>query len=269
MTKVSLVVKIMDYLRLNQTTKAMKTILVPINFQAASGKALNYIERVFKDQSIKMELLHVSTPSEKLTKEEIQKSFEKFEYTYLKNCKIPYSLTIAEGTLMEQIQKAINEKRPALVAIGLTGNELVKSMVKLLSCPVLLIPSTNETPAIRNIVYANDFHTIKDSSALEPLWNLAQACDAMVHVLHVTKENTLPKDEAEGPLEYYLDHIRHEYVSLKSDDFVAAINKYAADKKIDLLTLLARDHGKNELHSSGHLVEQLLNKTNIPVLNLV
>ncbi|MBL7856690.1 MAG: universal stress protein [Cyclobacteriaceae bacterium] len=247
----------------------MKTILVPIDFQHASGKALTYIERVFKDQSIRMELLHVSTPAEKSTKEEIQKLFEKFEFEFLKNCRIPYSLTIATGGLLEEIQKNINEKHPSLVVIGLTGNTLVKALVKLMNCPVLIIPSNNETPSIRNIVYANDFHSIKDSSALEPLWNLAQACDAMVHVLHVTREDVLPKDESEGPLEYYLDHIKHEYVSLKSDDFVAAINNYAADKKIDLLTLMIRDHGKNELQSGGQLVEQLLTETNIPVLNLV
>lgn len=259
----------LDYLRLNQTTTSMKTILVPIDFQPASGKALNYIERVFKDQSIKLELLHVSTPSEKLTKEEIKKSFEVFERTYLKESRVPYSFTITEGNLLEQIQKAINEKQPSLVAIGLTGNTLVKSLVKLINCPVLMIPEANNSPAIRNIVYANDFHTIKVSAALEPLWNFAKSCDAMVHVLHVTKENALPQDDAEGPLEYYLDHVNHEYVSIKSNDFVAAIEKYTADKKIDLLTLLVRDHGSNELHSRGELLEQLLSKSNIPILSLV
>ena len=111
-------------------------------------------------------------------------------------------------------------------------------------------------------------NNIKVSSALEPLWNLAQSCNAMVHVLHLSKENSLPQDKAEGPLEYYLDRIRHEYVSVKSDDFVSAINTYAADKKIDLLSLLIRHHGSNDLHSRGQLVEQLLAKTNIPILSL-
>jgi nucleotide-binding universal stress UspA family protein len=247
----------------------MKTILVPIDFQAASGNALNYIEKVFKDQSIKMELLHVATPLEKLTKEEIQKSFEKFENTFLKGSRIPYTFSIVKGNLLEQIQNTIIEKSPSLVAIGLTRNALVKSLVKSINCPVLIIPDTYDSTAIRNIAYANDFHTIKVSSALEPLWNLAKSCDAMVHVLHVTKENTVPQDEAEGPLEYYLDHVKHEYISIKSNDLVAAINKYTSEKKIDLLTLLVRNHGNNELLTHGNLVEQLLSKTNIPILSLV
>lgn len=247
----------------------MKTILVPIDFQVASGKAVHYIERVFKDQSIRMELLHVSTPQEKLTTAEIQKAYEKFEADFLKKSPIPYAFSIATGNLLEQLQKTIDEKHPSLVVIGLTGNTLVKSLLKLINCPVLIIPKNNESPAIRNIVYANDFNAIKVSSALEPLWNLAKTCDARVHVMHVSKERALPKDEAEGPLEYYLDGINHEYVSVKSDDIVEAINQYASEKKIDLLSLLLRDHGKNELHSRGQLVEELLNKTNIPILSLV
>lgn len=154
-----------------------------------------------------------------MTRGEIQKSFEKFEDTFLKATRIPYTFAIAEGNLLEQIQKTIKEKNPSLVAIGLTGNALVKSLVKLIDCPVLIIPDTNDSPAIRNIAYANDFHSIKVSSALEPLWNFAKSCDAMVHVLHAAKESTVPLDEAEGPLEYYLDHVKHEYVSIKSNDF--------------------------------------------------
>jgi hypothetical protein len=247
----------------------MKTVLIPIDFQPAAGKVLHYIERVFKDQSIKAELLHVKTPSEKLTKEEVQKSFDDFEHTYLEGTRLPYHFTQTEGNLLEQIQKKIDELHPSLVAIGLTGNALVKSLLKLVNCPVLMIPGASDSPAIRNIVYANDFHSIKVSSALEPLWNFAKTNHARVHILHVTKENTVPNDDSEGPLEYYLDHVDHEYVSIKSDDFVKAINTYATDKKIDLLTLLVRDHGNNEISSRGRLIEELLTKTKIPVLSLV
>jgi len=245
----------------------MKTVLIPIDFQPAAGKVLHYIERVFKDQSIKAELLHVIKPSE--SKEEVEKLFNAFEHTYLEGTRLPYSFTMTEGNLLEEIQKKIDQIHPSLVAVGLTGNSLVKSLLKLVNCPVLMIPGTIDSPAIRNIVYANDFHTIRVSSALEPLWNFAKSCHAMVHVLHITKENTVPADEAEGPLEYYLDHIDHEYVSIKSNDFVKAINTYAMEKKIDLLTLLVRDHGKNEHSSRGELVEELLTKTQIPILSLV
>ena len=247
----------------------MKTVLVPIDFQPGVGKALHYIERVFKDQSIKVELLHVITPSEKLTMDEVQKLFNDFEHTYLQGTRLRYNFTTVEGGLLERIQKTIDELHPSLVAVGLTGNSLVLSLLKLVNCPILMIPSTNDSPAIRNIAYANDFHSIRVSTALEPLWNFAKSCHATVHVLHVTKENAMSNDEAEGPLEYYLDHIDHEYVSVKSNDFVKAINTYAVEKKIDLLTLLVRDHGNNEQSSRGKLVEELLTKTKIPILSLV
>ena len=70
-------------------------------------------------------------------------------------------------------------------------------------------------------------------------------------------------------MEYYLENVDHEYASIKSDDFVGAINKYATEKKIDLLTLLLRDHGNNSLPSRGEFVQELLTRTQLPILTLV
>ena len=204
-----------------------------------------------------------------MTKEDVQKTFLDFEHRYLEGTRLPYHFTAVEGSLLDQIQNKIDELRPSLVAIGLSGNSLVKSLLKLVRCPVLMIPGSAESPAIRNIVYANDFQNIKVSSALEPLWNFAKSSHARIHIVHVTKEATLPNDKEEESLEYYSDQIDHEYVSIKSDDFVAAINNYAAEKKIDLLTLLLRDHGNNALPSHGKFVEELLARTQIPILSLV
>ena len=47
------------YLGPRSNDSAMKTILIPIDFQPAAGKVLHYIEKVFKDQSINAELLYV------------------------------------------------------------------------------------------------------------------------------------------------------------------------------------------------------------------
>ena len=201
--------------------------------------------------------------------EDVQKSFSDFEHKYLEGTRLPYHFTAVEGTLLDQIQNKIDELHPALVAIGLSGNSLVKALLKLVRCPVLMIPGAIDAPAIRNIVYANDFQNIRVSSALEPLWNFAKSSHARVHIVHVTKEGTLPTDEEENSLEYYLDHLDHEYVSIRSDDFVAAINKYAAEKKIDLLTLLLRDHGNNALPTRSKFVEELLLRARIPILSLV
>jgi hypothetical protein len=247
----------------------MKTVLIPIDFQPGAGKVLHYIEKIFKDQSIRAELLYVMQPSEKMTKERVQESFLDFEHRYLEGTRLPYHFTVLEGSLLDQIQNKIDELRPSLVAIGLSGNTLVRSLLKLVRCPVLMIPGSTDAPAIRNIVYANDFQKIKVSSALEPLWNFAKFSHARVHIVHVTKEGALPSDQEESSLEYYLDHLDHEYVSIKSDDFVAAINKYSADKKIDLVTLLLRDHGNNAMPSRSKFVEELLTRTQIPILSLV
>jgi hypothetical protein len=252
-----------------QNDRAMKTILIPVDFQAAAGNVLHYIENVFKDQSIKVELLYVLTPSEKMTKNDVQKSYLDFELKYLKGTTLPHHFTMVEGKLLDQIQNKIDELRPSLVAIGLSGNSLVKSLLKLVRCPLLMIPGATKSSAIRNIVYANDFQNIKISSAFEPLWDFAKSNGARIHIVHVTKGATVPSDEEEGSLEYYLENVEHEYASIKSDDFVGAINNYATEKKVDLLTLLLRDHGNNALPSRGKFVQELLTRTRLPILTLV
>lgn len=247
----------------------MKTLLVPIDFQAGAIHALQYIDKAFPDQSISLELVYVSPSFKKKSEVSVKKEFEVFQKENLEKYRLPYSFTVLEGELIPSLQHFIDNKKPSLLVIGLMGSSLVKKLATLTRCPMLMIPENAELHAVRNIMYANDFHSIKESPALEPLREMAQSLHAKVHVVHIAEDRALAADEAEAPLEYYLNPIEHEYVSIISPDFVKAINTYAVNKKIDLLTLLLRDHGTNSLHTKGVLVNKLITESKIPILSLV
>jgi hypothetical protein len=187
----------------------------------------------------------------------------------LNRSRIPYTFFIKDGVLLEELQKAIHSMQPTKVMIGLEEGSLAKAFLKLTDCPVILIPRTNSKANIKTIAYANDFMNIKDSSAFKPLLELSNAFGANVHIIHVNKGKASPQDNAEAAIEYYLNAVKHEYYSVNSNDIVGAIQKYLSDKNIDLLTLLLRDHGSNELQTKGELVEQLVTKSNVPVLSLL
>lgn len=247
----------------------MKTILVPIDFQNASEKALRYIENVFREKHVELQLVNVISADSKSKDDDIQKAFKDFEATALKNFALPYRFSIIRGNLLEEIQRAIHFYKPSLVVIGTSGNALTKALVKLTDCPVMIVPASSKKTKIQNIVYANDFNEVKSSSAFEPLLDLSQAFHAKVHIIHINKDEHTTTDNAEVSLEYYLQLVDHEYASMKSEDFVAALQEYVKKEDIDVLSVLLRDHGQNARSSSGKLIEELVSKTEIPVLSLV
>jgi nucleotide-binding universal stress UspA family protein len=248
----------------------MKTILVPIDFSTTSTKAVGYVENVFRNEDVTLELIYVSTTVRHLAENEIHESFKAFEKENLKKYELPYTFTVLSGdNLLEQIRRRCEEVHPFLVVMGTNRTQLAQSLVKLTQSPVLIIPENSDKSAIRKIAYANDFNSIKASSALEPLLNLSRAFGAKVHIIHVCKDEVLSNDEAEASIEYYLDHVDHEYVSMKSSDFVKTIQEYLKNQDIDLLTILIRDHGNNTLDTQGQLIEQLVANARVPVLSLV
>jgi nucleotide-binding universal stress UspA family protein len=247
----------------------MKTILVPVDFQSASIRALRYIEEVFREKPVHLILLHVITPGDSTDVKEVEKAFEKFATKVMKNFPLPYKFQVQKGTLLTAIQKTIDLHRPSIVIIGTSGRNLSKAFVKLTNCPVLIIPENNSKTKIENIAYANDFNAVKASSAFAPLLDLSQTFDAKVHIIHLNKTDNAERDNSEDALEYYLQLVDHEYATIPSKDFVTALQDYVHRENIDVLTVLLRDHGQNKIDAGGKLIEELVTHTDVPVLSLV
>jgi nucleotide-binding universal stress UspA family protein len=247
----------------------MKSILVPIDFQSASIRALRYIEEVFRDVPVQVFLINVVNESDPTDNKEIEKAFAKFEQKVLKNFPLTYRFNVVRGDLLTEIQKAIGFYRPSIVIIGTSGKNLSKAFIKLTDCPVMIIPENNNRKKIRNIAYANDFNYVKASAAFAPLLDLSQTFDAKVHIIHVNKDGKGESDAAEPSLEYYLQMVEHEYASIPSKDLVNALEDYVHKEDIDILSVLLRDHGQNKNESNGKLIEELVNRADLPVLSLV
>ena len=243
----------------------MKTILAPIDFSIASEKALEYIKKVFADYQLV--ILYVTQPGE--ASNEISRRIEKFDNQFLKNTSLNYEFVITEGQLLNEIQTLAQRVQPDYIILGTHGAALAKALVKNTSCPVFIVPEGNNTLQIRKIAYANDFNDIKNSLTLMPLTQLSRTFGAKVYIIHVNRGEDALTDHAEASLEYYLEKVDHEYVHIPGKNIEETLNAYLAEKNIDLLTVLLRDHGSNELKSNGKLVEEIVSHARMPVLNLV
>lgn len=244
----------------------MKKILAPIDFSLASEKTIFYIKEVFSDYSLTM--LHVCQSGK--TQQQAEESFKQFESKALKDTSLTYEFVIANGdTLLEEIQAVAKAIQPDYIMLGTIGTALTKALVKLTNCPVFVVPEANSRSGIKKIAYANDFHNLKNSDTLQPLMRLSRAFGAKVYIIHVNRGEPVTQDEAEASLEYYLEQIDHEYVHIPDKDIEKALSAYLAEKDIDLLTILLRDHGSNDLKSAGRLVEEIVSHARLPILNLV
>ena len=83
----------------------MKSILVPIDFQSASIRALRYIEDVFRELPVQLYLVNVVAAEDPTDSREIEKAFAKFESKVLKNYPLKYKFSVVRGNLLEEIQK--------------------------------------------------------------------------------------------------------------------------------------------------------------------
>jgi nucleotide-binding universal stress UspA family protein len=249
--------------------KAMKTILVPLDLQSSSIRALRYIDDVFREQPIKLIFLNVIGIEDPRNNQDVEQAFRQFETRVLDGYSLEYDFKMVRGLLLVEIQKAIHQYNPSLVIMATTGKNLTKALLKLVDCPILIIPEHNTKNSIKNIAYANDFNVVKSSAALAPLLDLSQTFDAKVHIIHLNKDNRGEPDAAEDSLEYTLQEIEHEYASIISKDYVKDLQEYVATENIDVLSVLLRDHGQNQINAGGKLVEELVNNADVPVLSLV
>lgn len=256
-----------------------KKILVPIDFSPVAKNAVEFANGILEKQSAEVILVNVITSESTRTMEEVNEQFRIFEAEVLKDLNFNYSFKVFNGEelpgidLLAGLIKANHEINSDLIIMGTRAERnsdisLASALIRSVECPVLVVPDDYTEFKIKKIAFANDYKPIRESESIKPLWEFALEFGAKVYLFHVeqsTRQAVLA-DEAESTLEYYLDALDHEYVYIKNQDMEQAIIDFDRENNIDLLVILSRDHGSNELKSEGKLVKQLTTHAKIPVL---
>ncbi|WP_224997321.1 universal stress protein [Cesiribacter sp. SM1] len=256
--------------------KNLRKILIPIDFSPVAVNAVRYANSILEKHLAEVVLVYVNTPHSKMEEAVIKKLFKAFEASSLKDVSFYYDFVMMNGELLSELVHAAELFEAELIIMGTKENRksdlsLASALTRSVYCPVIVVPEHFNNRRIRKIAYANDYKPIRESFVFKPLWEFALEFRAKVYVLHVNQkkvEKLVPVDESESSLEYFLESIEHEWVYLTSDDMEFAINNYLKDNKIDLLVILSRDHGSNQLESEGRLVARLTAHAQIPVLIL-
>lgn len=256
--------------------KALQKVLIPVDFTSVSENAVAYAIDVLEHRPLEALFVHVKPVGSSLTDEEAETDFHEHYRELLQKATFSYHFKCTQGNLLDELIKAKALLDADMIIMGTQGNRpssvsIAASLVRLVYCPVIVIPESYKNHRIGKIVFANDYKPIRSSEAIRPLWELALDNRAKVILLHVNPQRNpilVEDDMAENALEYYLDSLEHEYIYLSNEDVEEAINSYLIEHEVDLLAILSRDHGSNQLKSESRLIAQLTAYAGIPVLVL-
>ncbi len=256
--------------------KKPQKILIPVDFSPVAVNAVHYTNSIMEEQPAEVVLVYVNTYINSRNEMDIIREFREFEAEALRDVSFYYEFKILNGNLLTELVNESKRQNADFVITGTkgkraTGLSLAAALIRSVYCPVIVVPEHFRKRPVCNIAFANDYRPISDSEAIKPLWEFALDFKAKVHLFHVNQskqEVLVPADEAESTLEYYLQSLDHEWVYLSGDNVESTINNFIKENKIDMLAILSRDHGNNQLKSEGRLIAQLTAHAEIPILAL-
>lgn len=259
----------------------IKKILIPFDFTEPAIGALEYaLKFVGYQRSIAIEAIYASAAatSEVQTKK-AQESFNAIVASFnLKTVVLP-ELNMARGGLTETILSERNKEKADLIIMGTLGDtsaeEPITNTSKLVleaDCPVISVPYGHGLEPPKEIALVLGKETIEYPSVLGMLLDISRMFNAKVHVLTIYKDSIYDEEvvveDNEGTLAYYLEHFYAEHTFEKNQDIEQGILEYIAEKNIDLLAIIPRNHADKTKPSEGRLTKLLTLHSKVPVLSL-
>lgn len=251
-------------------------ILIPYDFSAPAKRALEYAIHFVGTRPDKH--LIVSFIQKERDQQAMEKAFEAIRSGLTKAFRAKLSWKAMEEPSVSGLIAETKNQEADLVIMGTSGSEdpdgttKTSQTVLAADCPVLVVPQhIPEDFRLSKIALVLGPREIDDPSVLGTLLDVARTFNAKVYVLTIEhKPMTYGYSESEeyneDLLEYYLEGFYAQHIFLRSDDVVKAIFDYVAEKEIDMIAILPRNHVRHETGSGGRLTRILTLQTEIPLL---
>jgi nucleotide-binding universal stress UspA family protein len=235
----------------------MKNILVPTDFSSAADIALRYALALTKRFDAKLYILNsyevphsgatMMVSINDLLQEESEKGLERLKNRIAEDYPgIAIETISMQGGLEVSVQKSIDEFNLDLVIMGTTGASGIEgklfgsntaSLIRNITAPLIVLPHDAEINEPCKIAISTDFKFEIDDAIYNPVREVALNYGSAINFINVTtkyKEQDL--DAMEEKFGMDIDFVYNENVE-------AGIQEYLADKKVDLLVIVAEKHG--------------------------
>jgi len=275
-----------------QKIKAMKTIVVPIDFSDISNNAMEYAIGLAQNTGSSLLLFHAyqvpvsmtDVPIVLVSVEDLQKNAENkmAEVRKYVEEKTGQAVKIyAEtklGDTVDELENICSHVKPFAVVMGTkgaTGLERVffgsttLTTIKHLSWPVIVVPPGKKYSAIQKIGFACDFREVVRTTPTHFIKDFVTEFNAELHVLNVDYRNSHFKPgtpEESALLHTMLADLNPKYDFIENENIEAGIEKFAEKNNLDLVITIPKKHKLLEgLFRKSH-TKDLVFHSHVPIM---
>jgi nucleotide-binding universal stress UspA family protein len=272
-----------------QKNKAMKTIIVPLDFSNGSLESLKLALILAKKTGAKVEMVHVvgknTDNNNELLENENQQAKIKFEEILQKykeggniNCNLHY--TIRESKIFSEITDLADKFEDSVIVLSTHGEPDFEDLFiggnayKIASHsknPVITLRKSSISSNINKIVLRLDM-TLKTREKVPYTANLAKLFNAEIHLITVRASHLKSVEHklyqyTEQVCGYLWDHdIPYKAEHLTGGNLIDLILDYSISVKADLISIMTEQKRSVSNLLLGTYAHQMINKAQIPVL---
>ena len=283
----------------------MKTILIPVDFSAASYNAVRYaaelskspeheIGRIILFNSYYVSIYEQILPSPDLTqvsdqeilrkREEIRQRLEamKQEVSPLMGQGVTVELVKSDLPLLRAVLQMVEQKAVDLLIIGSNlpagtresdiGEQLIP-IARTCPVPVLIVPADKHCAGIKKVLLPCDFKNLSNLAPLKSLQDADLWVKSEVLVLNVDPllrraEPDKKWQDVESNLQAFLKNINYKTYYSDEKDVLSGILNFAEANKVDLILALPGKHSFFYSMTHKSISQHVAVNSEIPVLIL-
>jgi nucleotide-binding universal stress UspA family protein len=257
----------------------MTTIIVPTDFSQVADNAARYAAQMVKgNRDINFILYHVYDSAQDKDTAGILLEKLKDELEIRHGIKVDDRMEEG-GDFIDCLEKQARHSDAQLIVMGITGKSKLEQvfmgsntlkMVERNICPVLIVPATAQYFEIKNVCLLSDFKDVQGSIPEVPIKNILNIFRPALHIVNVNSEHyvsltTEYMAERSRLLEMFQGY-KPEFYFIGTYDLVETVQTFVADKNIDILITVPRNHSffGNLFKTSN--TKKLVYESTIPIL---
>jgi nucleotide-binding universal stress UspA family protein len=258
---------------------AIQSVIVPVDFSAASLNAARYAMKLFTGRyGVNIVLYHVYEKEGEAA--EALRGLENVTTMLMQEGIVKISTLAEQGSdFLLELEKLARHRKADLIVMGITertaiGQSLIGSnalkMLNTKACPILIVPPDLAYHDVKNVLLTSDFEDVMAATPSVPIKNLLKTLQANLHIVNISNEHyvsiTEKYQEEKKKLQKMFEGLHPEFYFLGLNDVDEAINQFAADKKIDLIIIIHREQSiLSKLFIKSH-TKKLAYQSSIPIL---
>jgi len=260
----------------------MTTIIVPTDLSQVADNAARYAAQMIKGhRDINFILYHVFENDEDKDTANILMDRLKDELEIRHSIKVECRMEEG-GDFIDGLEKLARHSGAHLITMGITGKtgksrleqvfmgSNTLKMVERNVCPVLVVPATAQYFEVKNVCLLSDFKDVQGSIPEVPIKNVLNIFKPALHIVNVNSDHYVSltsefMSERSRLLEMFQGY-KPEFYFIGTFDLVETVQTFVADKNIDMLITVPRNHSFFGSLFKTSTTKKLVYESTIPIL---